>query len=353
MAESSRATATHELAFERHTLAITNTITTMLPVLVNVSFADCTPFPALSTETHALALAYWARVGLRGAHCIETFLREWDANAALLKRISDDPATADAIETRGAPLSSFRMHAPVAPRQVYCTIGNYRSQLLQAALDADDGPDGPGAAARRAALLDSIETRRREGAPYICLKGPACVAGPNDLLPVSRDLTTLDWEVEIGVVIGKSAVHVRAEDALACVAGYCVVNDITLRERIFRQDAPALGADWLQSKARPGWLPAGPWMVPAWHIADAQQLGLWLRLNGSSMQEGVASDMIFSIGEQIAYLSNFTRLEPGDLICTGTPAGLGTHHGRYLRPGDVLEAGIDGLGVQRVTCVEV
>lgn len=325
----------------------------MLPVLVNVSFAHCTPFPALSTETRALALAHWAPVGLRGADCIETFLHEWDANAALLKQISDDPATADAITKHGMPLSNFRLHAPVAPRQVYCTIGNYRSQLLQAALDADDGPDGPGAAGRRTALLNSVETRRRDGAPYICLKGPACVSGPNDLVPVSRDLKTLDWEVEIGVVIGKSAVHVRAEDALECIAGYCIVNDITLRERVFRQDAPALGTDWLQSKARPGWLPAGPWMVPAWNIADAQQLRLWLRLNGSMMQDGVGSDMIFSIGEQIAYLSNFTRLEPGDLICTGTPAGLGTHYGRYLRPGDVVEAGIDGLGSQRSTCTGV
>ncbi|WP_244201277.1 fumarylacetoacetate hydrolase family protein [Paraburkholderia rhynchosiae] len=324
----------------------------MLPVLINVSFAHCTPFPALSTETHALALAYWAPLGLRGTGCIETFLREWDANAALLKQISHDAATFDAIVEDGMPLSSFRMHAPVAPRQVYCTIGNYRRQLLEAALDAGDGPDGPGASARRAVLLDSIEPRRSDGAPYICLKGAVCVSGPNDRLSISRDLTTLDWEVEIGVVIGRSVAHVSAEDALHCIAGYCVVNDITLRERVFRQDVPAVGTDWLQSKSRPGWLPAGPWMVPAWNVADASQLRLWLRLNGSAMQDGVANDMIFSIGEQIAYLSSVTRLEPGDLICTGTPAGLGSHYGRYLRPGDLVEAGVEGLGSQRVLCVD-
>ncbi|WP_227747125.1 fumarylacetoacetate hydrolase family protein [Paraburkholderia franconis] len=269
----------------------------------------------------------------------------------MLKAICTDPATADAIGTQGVPLASFRMHAPVAPRQVYCTIGNYRSQLLQAALDADDGPQGPGAAARRDALLNAIEARRRDGAPYICLKGPACVSGPDDPLVISPDVKTLDWEVEIGVVIGKSVAHVAPEDALDCIAGYCIVNDLTLRDRVFRQDVPALATDWLQSKSRPGWLPVGPRMVPAWGIADVSALGLWLRLNGAVMQDGVAGDMIFTIGEQIAWLSNSIRLEPGDLICTGTPAGLGSHYGRYLCPGDVVEAGIDGLGVQRVKCV--
>ena len=327
------------------------TTTAMLPVLVNVSIARCIPFPALSIGTHALALAHWAHVGLRGPGCIETFLREWEANAPSLKQICADPATTDAIVKLGVPLSNLRVHSPVAPRQVYCTIGNYRDQLLQAALDADDGPDGPGAAARREAALNSIEARRRNGAPYICFKGAACVSGPHDPLAISRDLETLDWEVEIGVVIGKSAAHVRVEDAFDCIAGYCIVNDITLRDRVFRRDAPAMGTDWLQSKSRPGWLPAGPWMVPAWNVGDATQLRLWLRLNGSLMQDGLVGDMIFSIGEQIACLSNSTRLEPGDLICTGTPAGIGSHHGRYLRPGDVVEAGIEGLGSQRVMCI--
>jgi 2,4-didehydro-3-deoxy-L-rhamnonate hydrolase len=327
------------------------TATAMLPVLVNVSIAHCIPFPALSIDTHALALSHWAHLGLRGAGCIETFLREWEANAALFKQICADAATTNTILEHGVPLSRFRVHSPVAPRQVYCTIGNYCSQILQAALDADDGPDGTGSAARREATLNSIEARRRDGSPYICLKGPTCVSGPHDQLAISHDLETLDWEVEIGVVIGKSAARVRVEDAFDCIAGYCIVNDITLRDRVFRRDAPALGTDWLQSKSRPGWLPAGPWMVPAWNLGDATQLRLWLRLNGSVMQDGVASDMIFGIGEQIAYLSNSTRLEPGDLICTGTPAGLGSHYGRYLRPGDVVEAGIDGLGSQRVMCI--
>jgi 2-keto-4-pentenoate hydratase/2-oxohepta-3-ene-1,7-dioic acid hydratase in catechol pathway len=328
-----------------------NTSTAMLPVLVNVSIAHCEPFPALSIDTHVLALAHWAHMGLRGVGCIETFSREWETNMHRLMQVCADPATADTIVERGVPLCHVRVHSPVAPRQVYCTIGNYRGQLLEAALDADDGPNGPGAAARREALLDSIEARCHDGAPYICLKGPACVSGPYDPLAIAHEVTTLDWEVEIGVVIGKSAAQVRPEEALDCIAGYCVVNDITLRDRVFRRDVPALGTDWLQSKSRSGWLPAGPWMVPAWNVTDASQLRLWLRLNGSVMQDGMAGDMIFDIGEQIAWLSNSIRLEPGDLICTGTPAGIGSHYGRYLRPGDVVEAGIDGLGCQRVICI--
>lgn len=329
-----------------------DTITAMLPVLINISIAGCRPFPALSSGTHALALSHWTHLGLRGGDCIERFMHEWEANSALLQKVCADPVTADAIMKQGVPLTSFRMHSPVAPRQVYCTIGNYRSQLLQAALDADDGPQGPGAPARRDALLNAIEARRRDGAPYICLKGPACVSGPDESLPIAPDVKTLDWEVEIGVVIGKSVTRVTAEEALGCIAGYCVVNDLTLRDRVFRQDVPAMGTDWLQSKSRPGWLPAGPWMVPTWAVADVSALTLWLRLNGALMQAGAASDMVFTIGEQIAWLSNSIRLEPGDLICTGTPAGLGSHFGRYLRPGDVVEAGVDGLGAQRVTCVE-
>lgn len=112
-----------------------------------------------------------------------------------------------------------------------------------------------------------------------------------------------------------------------------------------------MGTDWLQSKAHPGWLPAGPWLVPGWDVPDPAALRLWLRLNGQVMQDGCAADMLFAVAEQIAYLSRHVPLMPGDLVCTGSPAGFGSHHRRFLQPGDVLEAGVTGLGAQRVACI--
>jgi 2-keto-4-pentenoate hydratase/2-oxohepta-3-ene-1,7-dioic acid hydratase in catechol pathway len=279
-----------------------------------------------------------------------SLMQDWELHAPVLAQLCAAPATLDAIEAHGLPVAALHIHAPVAPRQVYCTIGNYREQLMEAALDAGDGPAGPEAPARRVATLAAIEKRKREGTPYICMKGSVCVAGPYDDLQVDNELTTLDWEVEIGVVIGRTAWRIDRASALEYVAGYCVVNDLTLRSKVFRSDPQILGTDWLQSKARPGWLPAGPWLAPAWNVPDPGSLRLQLQLNGETMQSGAASDMVFDIAEQIAYLSHHTRLEPGDLLCTGSPAGFGSHHGRYLRPGDIVQAAVEGLGRQRVQC---
>lgn len=327
-----------------------------MAALVNVSIAGCAPFPALAADGRALALRFWSdRGGPDADACadIGALLCGWARAAEALKALCAAPQTGRDIAGHGVALDLLRLHAPVAPRQVYCTIGNYRCQLVEAALDADDGPAGAGAAGRHAAVLAAIEERRRYGEPYVCLKSRASVSGPHDALPIAPEQTTLDWEVELGVVIGRSAWQVEVGDALQHVAGYCVVNDITLRERVFRADARAMGTDWLSSKGHPGWLPAGPALVPAWQVVDPAQLRPWLRLNGATMQNGQVADMVFTIAEQIAWLSRVTRLEPGDLLCTGSPAGFGSHHRRFLRPGDVVEAGIDGLeGLdhQRVPC---
>jgi 2-keto-4-pentenoate hydratase/2-oxohepta-3-ene-1,7-dioic acid hydratase in catechol pathway len=238
-------------------------------------------------------------------------------------------------------LASFRVHVPVTPTTVYCTIGNYRPQVVEAALDADP-------AANIDALHQALDRRRRDGDPYVALKPACAVADPFASLAVDPALKTLDWEVEIGVVIGKPARQVTVAQALAHVAGYCTVNDITLRERLFRTDPKAMGTDFLQAKGGPGWLPVGPWLVPARQVPDVTALRLTLTLNGRTMQDGVASDMLFGIAEQIAYLSRHVELRPGDLVSTGSPAGFGSHHGRYLQPGDVIGAEVEGLGQQRV-----
>jgi len=323
----------------------------MSPVLLNVSIAGCHPFPALLHNGRLLALAWWKASEIREIGSVEQLIKRWQHVGPALQAVSESPDTIACIAAHGAALEACRIHAPVFPRQVYCTIGNYRAQVIEAAVDAGDGPSGPQVVERREAASAMLDRRRREGAPYICVKPTSSVADPFAELAVSPALQTLDWEVEIGVVIGRSAWQVEPERALEHVAGYCVVNDITLRERVFRPDPPLLGTDWLQSKGGPGWLPVGPWFVPAWDIRDPGSLRPWLRLNGATMQQGSASDMVFGIAQQISYLSRHTRLEPGDLLCTGSPAGFGSHYRRFLRAGDVVEAGVEGLGSQKTLCV--
>lgn len=319
----------------------------MQPVLLKVSIAGCRPFPALMVGNRALALSAFKGTAFGDIHRMEDLLERWRHVCCGLQSAS----VVEQIATKGTALDSLRIHAPVAPRQVFCTIGNYRSQIIQAAEDADDGPSGPNAMQRRQAALAAIDRRGRDGEPYVCVKPCCSVADPFGELVVGEGTSTLDWEVEVGVVIGRAAHRVEPEHALEHVAGYCVVNDITLRERVFRADPPLLGTDWLQSKGGPGWLPVGPWLVPAWNVPDPTLLRPWLRLNGEPMQQGCASDMLFGVAEQIAYLSRHVRLEPGDLLCTGSPAGFGSHYHRFLRASDVVEAGVDGLGAQRIACV--
>ncbi|HEY6510967.1 MAG TPA: fumarylacetoacetate hydrolase family protein [Burkholderiaceae bacterium] len=302
--------------------------------LARLSVAGCPPFAAVVSGDRALPISALRGVHrLRGGASIHALLAHWS---------HDEPVLADAdLNTEaGAPLSNFTVVAPLTPTTVYCTIGNYRSQVLEAARDADPATDAE-------AFRQALERRRRDGDPYIALKPACAVAGPFTPLAIDPSLKTLDWEVEIGAVIGKPARNVSVDAALQHVAGYCTVNDITLRERLFRTEPKAMGTDFLQAKGGPGWLPLGPWLVPARHVPDVSVLRLTLKLNGRAMQEGVASDMLFGIAEQIAYLSRHVQLQPGDLVCTGSPAGFGIHHGRFLRPGDVVEAEVESLGVQR------
>jgi 2,4-didehydro-3-deoxy-L-rhamnonate hydrolase len=308
--------------------------TTSRPVLARLSIAGCKPFPAIVCGDRALALSSVA--GLRGGNSTDALLAHWAHDDAILADVTDLGAAA-------APLASFQVHAPLTPTTVYCTIGNYRAQVVEASLDANPDADLP-------ALHDALDRRHREGEPYIALKAACAVGDPYASLPTSSTSKTLDWEVEIGVVIGKTARNVPVDAALRHVAGYCTVNDITLRERLFRADPKAMGTDFLQAKGGPGWLPVGPWLVPARLVPDPSALRLTLSLNGRTMQDGVASDMVFSIAEQIAYLSRHVELRPGDLICSGSPAGFGSHHRRFIQAGDVVEASVEGLGTQRIEC---
>ena len=184
--------------------------------------------------------------------------------------------------------------------------------------------------------------------PILFNKSASCLAGPNDALTLPKGSEKSDWEVELGVVIGKRAQNVSVEEALSYVAGYCVINDVS--ERAYQIER---GGQWTKGKSAPGFGPVGPYLVTPDEVPDPQALGLRLSLNGEMVQDNFTSDMIFSVAEIIAHMSEFMALVPGDVIATGTPegVGMGMKPQRFLRVGDVMELEIDGLGRQRTEVI--
>ncbi len=185
--------------------------------------------------------------------------------------------------------------------------------------------------------------------PVVFMKATSSITGPYDPIIIPRDSEKTDWEVELAVVIGKKASYVAEADAMDHVAGYVLHNDVS--ERAFQLE---MGGTWDKGKGCDSFAPLGPWLVTKDDIADVNQLRLWLTVNGKKMQDGTTANLIFNIPFLISYVSRFMTLLPGDIISTGTPAGvgLGFNPPVYLKAGDVVELGIDGLGTSKQTCVE-
>jgi 2,4-didehydro-3-deoxy-L-rhamnonate hydrolase len=180
--------------------------------------------------------------------------------------------------------------------------------------------------------------------PVIFMKATSAIIGPNDDVVIPRGSVKTDWEVELGVVIGETARSVSEENALKYVAGYLVVNDVSEREFQFDH-----GGQWVKGKSCDTFGPLGPWLVTTDEVADPQNLKLWLQVNGHRYQNGHTGTMIFNVAKLVSHISRYMTLLPGDVISTGTPAGvgLGQKPPKYLRAGDVIELGIEGLGEQR------
>ncbi len=181
--------------------------------------------------------------------------------------------------------------------------------------------------------------------PILFTKGVSCIQGPNDTVRIPRGSKKTDWEVELGVVIGSTASYVTEEDALAHVAGYCVINDLSEREYQLER-----GGTWDKGKGCPTFGPIGPWLVTADEVGDPQQLGMWLEVNGKRVQDGNTKTMIFTVATLVSYISQFMTLLPGDIITTGTPPGVGMGQKPepwFLKAGDVIALGIEKLGTQQ------
>ena len=184
--------------------------------------------------------------------------------------------------------------------------------------------------------------------PVLFFKATSAICGPNDNLVIPRGSEKTDWEVELGVVIGKKASYVEEKDAMEHVAGYLLHNDYS--ERAFQLEQ---SGQWVKGKSCDTFAPVGPWLATREDIPDPHNLRLWLTVNGEMMQDSTTADLIFGIPHLVSYISRFMTLLPGDIISTGTPfgVGLGLNPQRYLRPGDVVELGIDGLGTARQKAV--
>ena len=180
--------------------------------------------------------------------------------------------------------------------------------------------------------------------PVIFMKATSAISGPNDDLLIPRGSEKTDWEVELGVVIGKKAKYVAESAALDHVAGYCVVHDVS--ERAFQNEH---SGQWTKGKSADSFGPTGPWLVTKDEVADPQNLDMWLKLNGQTMQDGSTKTMVYGVAFLISYLSRFMSLHPGDIITTGTPpgVGMGMKPPRYLKAGDVIELGNKGFGSHR------
>jgi|ERR1035438_6653155 2-keto-4-pentenoate hydratase/2-oxohepta-3-ene-1,7-dioic acid hydratase in catechol pathway len=184
--------------------------------------------------------------------------------------------------------------------------------------------------------------------PVVFMKATSAICGPNDDVTIPRGSKKTDWEVELGVVIGKETKYVSERDALSHVAGYCVVNDVS--ERALQLEGTG---QWVKGKSADTFGPIGPWLVTTDDIPDPQNLRLWLEVDGHRFQNGSTKTMIFSVAHLVSYLSRFMSLQSGDIISTGTPPGVGFGQKppRYLKEGNVVTLGIDGLGTQRQTVV--
>jgi 2-keto-4-pentenoate hydratase/2-oxohepta-3-ene-1,7-dioic acid hydratase in catechol pathway len=236
---------------------------------------------------------------------------------------------------------------------VFCAGANYRQHVLDLLAGAErrgDASDGLTSEERDRAR-EELDERARSGRPFVFLGSAHAIVGAHDDVVLPHDVAQPDWELELAAVIGRPARRVSRERALDAVAGYTICNDVSARDKLVRPDVRALGLDWLAGKSAPTFLPTGPLLVPAAHAGDPLDLQITLRVNGTTYQDESTADMLFDVAALIAHISEAAELRPGDLVLTGSPAGNGASHGVFLKPGDVMEGEITGLGRQRNRCV--
>jgi 2-keto-4-pentenoate hydratase/2-oxohepta-3-ene-1,7-dioic acid hydratase in catechol pathway len=310
--------------------------------LAKVGLGNDRPVPALVSRDRFLDLS--ARPETAGARTVTELLEHWEEVLPVLEAVAADP------RTEWQPLAAASLHSPVEPRQIFQAGANYRTHVIDLAAAHHDGSDGRSIEQVRADAATAMDGRLNQP-PFVFTGLPSAICGPYDDVVLPRDGEQPDWELELAAVIGRPTRRVAVAQALDAVAGWVIVNDLTLRDKVFRPGSGPLGADWLAAKNSPTFLPAGPVLVPRSAVPDPGDLRITLRLNGRVMQDESTKDMIVDVARIIAYCSQLAMLLPGDLVLTGSPAGNGLAHGRLLRSGDLMESAIAGLGSQANRCV--
>ncbi|MFI0821976.1 fumarylacetoacetate hydrolase family protein [Streptomyces sp. NPDC021098] len=299
------------------------------------------PFPGIVVDGRV----YNTRTALPEAAGTRDLLADWNASLEALQALADEP------QGMGLPVGDLRVLPPVQPPgQIIAAGANYREHVIQITVAHRLGKADATEDELREQAAREIDERRANGEPYVWIGAPSAINGPYDHLVLPSLGENHDWELELGVIIGHEARDVSREEAMSVVAGYTICNDLTTRSLVPRPDIPMMGTDWMRSKNQPGFYPTGPYVVPARFVPDPHDLDITLRLNGEVMQKGNTGDMIFDIPALISYASHRMVLQPGDMLITGSPQGNGSHYGRFLRPGDVMECEITGLGTQRTLC---
>ncbi|WP_262106413.1 fumarylacetoacetate hydrolase family protein [Arthrobacter sp. Marseille-P9274] len=283
---------------------------------------------------------------LSGVVDTATLLQGWQRNFDALSRFAEDQQRR--AEVAAVPLVGLQILPPVRPMgQLLAAGANYRQHVIEITVAHRLGDPNSSEDELREQAAREVDERARTGEPYVWVGATSGVCGANDDVILPSVGSDHDWELELGVMIGSEAYQVPEGEAMGHIAGYTICNDLTTRSLVPRKDIPMMGTDWMRSKNHPTFFPTGPYLVPAAFVPDPHNLEISLALNGKVMQKGHTGDMIFSIPKLISYISSLIALRPGDMIITGSPQGNGSHWGRFLRDGDVMESTITGLGTQR------
>jgi 2,4-didehydro-3-deoxy-L-rhamnonate hydrolase len=300
------------------------------------------PFPGLVVNDRVIDLR--TEYGSRAT--VNALLDDWDNTLPLLHALARRPPV-DSVT-----LNALQPLPPVQPGQILCAGANYYKHTVEmtTALLRNQAGQSMSETEILAEARATAERQASSGAPFLFAGLPSALSGARDDVILWGPGAQHDWELELGVVIGRTCSNISADQAMDHVAGYTVSNDISTRDVMFRPKFAL--TDFLTSKSRPTFFPTGPYLVPREFVEDYRKLRITLKINGETMQDETIDDIMYGVEDLIAHASAITTLYPGDIVLTGSPAGnAAAHGGRWLQPGDLLEGEITGLGVQRNRCV--
>ena len=257
-----------------------------------------------------------------GDGSLPALLAQWCGNATLERACEEIRQLVASRKLQAVPGGAAALTAPFLPERIFCAAANYIEHAKE---------------------MGSVLAGKSHSKPFMFIKLRNTVIGPSEAIRMPPETSQLDWEIELAAVIGRGGRRIALDQALDHVGGYAIVNDISARDLNVRGDYP-FKFDWFQGKCHDTFAPFGPWIVPASAVADPQTLAMELKVNDQTMQKDSTAHMIWTVREQIAYLSTIVTLEPGDVIATGTPTGVGMARGMFLKAGDTVSASIDGIG---------